>query len=138
MTPKHTKSSKNCPKDFKNKILTLFNEVWEKGTLPKQFKHAIIVPIQKPGKDPKNPASNRPISLTPHLGKTLETIIKKRLNYLLKEQNKLITNPQAAFRRDRQTIDQVMLLENPLKTAEAKGKVVGAIFLDLEKAYDTQ
>ena len=26
---------KNCPKEFKNKILTLFNEVWEKGTLPK-------------------------------------------------------------------------------------------------------
>ena len=30
-----------------------------------------------------------------------------------------------------------MLLENAIKTAEAKGKVVGAIFLDLEKAYDT-
>ena len=30
-----------------------------------------------------------------------------------------------------------MLLENAIKTAGAKGKVIGAIFLDLEKAYDT-
>ena len=26
---------KNCPKQFKHKILTLFNEVWETGTIPK-------------------------------------------------------------------------------------------------------
>ena len=76
---------KNCPKELKNKILTLLNEVWEKGTLQKQFKHAIIVPIQKPGKGPENPASYRPISLTSHLGKTLETIISKRLNYFLEK-----------------------------------------------------
>ena len=32
---------------------------------------------------------------------------------------------------------QIMLQENAIKTAGAKGKVVGAIFLDLEKASDT-
>ena len=45
--------TKTCPKEFKNKKLTLFNEVWEKGTLPQLFKHALIVLIQKPRKDPK-------------------------------------------------------------------------------------
>ena len=54
-----------------------------------------------------------------------------RLNSFLDRKNKLITDTQAGFRRDRQTIDQVMLLENTIKTAGAKGKV------DLKKAYDT-
>ena len=45
-----------------NKILTLFKEIWEKGTLSKQFKHAIIVPIQKPGKKTQNPVSYRPMA----------------------------------------------------------------------------
>ena len=30
-----------------------------------------------------------------------------------------------------------MLLENAIKTAGGKGKVVGAVLLDLDKAYDT-
>ena len=80
----------------------------------------MIVPIQKPGKDPQNSAS-----YTSHLGKTLETIINTRLNYFLEK--KIITNTQAGFRRDRQTIDQVMPIENAIKTAEAKAKLVRVI-----------
>ena len=45
-------------------------------------KTIMIVPIQKPGKDPKNSAS-----YTSHLGKTLETIINERLNYFLEKKN---------------------------------------------------
>lgn len=34
-----------------NSILGLFNRVWETGKLPSEWKHGVIVPIGKPGKD---------------------------------------------------------------------------------------
>ncbi|GFS24527.1 reverse transcriptase [Elysia marginata] len=125
-----------CPPIFKEKILDLFNKIWTTGNIRKQFKHAIIIPTHKPGKDPKDPASYRPISLTSHLGKTLESIINKRLNYYL-ETKQLINKNQAGFRKNRQTIDQIIALDNAIKTARANNKAACAILLDLEKAYDT-
>lgn len=45
-------------------ILSLFNCVWAEGYLPAEWKHAVIVPILKPGKDASDPGSYRPIALT--------------------------------------------------------------------------
>ncbi|GFN96569.1 reverse transcriptase [Plakobranchus ocellatus] len=117
-------------------LLTLFNAIWISGNIPKQFKHAVVIPIYKQGKDKKDPASYRLISLTSHLGKVLETIMNKRLTYHL-EANNLISDTQAGFRKDRQTLDQIVALENSVKAAKTNSRTVGAIFLDLEKAYDT-
>jgi len=50
-------------------ILLLFNLIWYKGQLPKAWKHAIVLPILKAGKQPNSPSSYRPISLTSALGK---------------------------------------------------------------------
>ncbi|GFO12440.1 reverse transcriptase-like protein [Plakobranchus ocellatus] len=98
--------------------------------------NAVVIPIYKQGKDKKDPASYRPISLTSHLGKVLETIINKRLTYHL-EANNLMSDTQAGFRKDRQTLDQIAALENSVKAAKTNSRTVGAMFLDQEKAYDT-
>jgi len=45
----------------KEKLLLLFNKIWMEGMIPKEWKESIIVPIRKPGKDPHNPSSHRPI-----------------------------------------------------------------------------
>ena len=124
------------PLTFKQKILEMFNHIWMTGNIPQTFKHAIIIPIFKSGKDKQTPSSYRPISLTSHMGKLLETIINKRLNYHL-EENNLLNQKQAGFRKNRQTLDQLLALENAIQTSKINGKVLGAIFLDLEKAYDT-
>lgn len=39
------------------KVLNLFNKVWEEGTIPAGWKGAVIVPFRKPGKDASNPAN---------------------------------------------------------------------------------
>ena len=36
-------------------ILSLFNKVWESGKLPADWKHGVIVPIAKPGKEHTQP-----------------------------------------------------------------------------------
>jgi len=32
-------------------LLDLFNKIWKEGQLPLSWKQAIVIPIQKPGKD---------------------------------------------------------------------------------------
>lgn len=50
-----------------NKMLGLYNKVWEEGKLPEAWKEAVVIPIRKPGKDPSKPTNYRPIALTSNL-----------------------------------------------------------------------
>ena len=90
----------NTPDAFKAKILELYNKIWSSGDIPNAFKHAVVVPIPKPGKDPNDLFSYRPISLTSHLGKILETIINKRLVFHLEAKN-ILSETQAFVKIDK-------------------------------------
>ncbi|GFT03191.1 putative RNA-directed DNA polymerase from transposon X-element [Trichonephila clavipes] len=56
-------------------LLYLFNRIWREQVYPTQWQEAIVIPILRPGKDPKNPLSYRPIALTSCLCKTLERMV---------------------------------------------------------------
>ena len=45
-------------------ILNTLNSLWVKHIFPETWQESIIIPLLKPGKDPKDPKSYRPISLT--------------------------------------------------------------------------
>ncbi|GFV24361.1 putative RNA-directed DNA polymerase from transposon X-element [Trichonephila clavipes] len=83
-------------------LLYLFNRIWREQMHPTQWQEAIVIPILKPGKDPKNPLSYRPIALTSCLCKTLERMVNARLVYQL-EKNKCIPLFQSGFRKGRST-----------------------------------
>lgn len=73
--------------------LNLFNQIWDIGQHPSVWKQPIIVPVLKPGKDPPDPASYRPIAL-----KIKVRMITKRITYFLENKN-LLSPYQSAFRR---------------------------------------
>ena len=50
-----------------------------KGELPSAWKESTITPLLKPNKDPQEPKSYRPISLTSAICKTMETMVNNRL-----------------------------------------------------------
>ena len=126
---------KKLPSEGKRAIVEFYNQIWQTGKIPKKFKHAIIIPIYKKGKDKSEAASYRPISLTSHLGKTLETIISKRLNIELERNNHISPN-QSGFRKKRQTHDQILRVAHEVEKCKLLKKSTVALFLDLEKAYD--
>ena len=126
---------KKLPEHSLKSITLLFNNIWKTGKIPSKFKHAIISPILKPDKNPQEPASYRPISLTDHIGKLLESIVTKRLNYLL-EAKGIIKETQSGFRNKRQTLDHLARLVNEAQLCRKERKQIAAVFLDLEKAYD--
>jgi ribonuclease HI len=96
---------------------------------------ATVIPILKPGKDPTNPLSYRPIALTNCLCKLLEKMINARLMFYL-ETNNCLSKLQSGFRRGRCTIDNIIDLEIRIRNAFAKRNHLVSIFFDIEKAYD--
>ena len=127
---------KKAPDKAKNAIVDLFNTIWQSGEIPKQFKHGIVIPIKKEDKPGSDPASYRPITLTSHLGKLLETIINRRLNKVLTKL-KIIHKNQSGFRHKRQTHDHIIRLTHDVNKGRNYGTPIAAVFLDLEKAFDT-
>ena len=69
-------------------------------------------------------------------GKLLESIVCKQIDNHLTDNN-LISNQQWGFRKGR-SIEQLMLsMTKKWKQALDNGKVVGVIFVDFQKAFDS-
>ena len=119
----------------KFQLLHLINKSWNKGELPTQWKESTIIPLLKPNKDPHQPQSYRPISLTSAICKTMETMVATRLTAHL-ENNNCLAHTQSGFRKHRSTIDQITRLESAIRCAKLEKRVLVAVFLDLEKAFD--
>ncbi|GFV23513.1 probable RNA-directed DNA polymerase from transposon X-element [Trichonephila clavipes] len=116
-------------------LLYLFNRIWREQVHPTQWQEAIVIPILKPGKDPKNPLSYRPIALTSCLCKTLERMVNARLVYQL-EKNRCIPLFRSGFRKGRSTLDNIIKLESKIRNAFVRRNHLVSIFFDIEKAYD--
>ena len=113
-----------------------YNHIWNTGTFPDVWHHAIILPFPKPGKDTSYPDNYWPISLTSCLCKLLEKMINSRLNWVL-QQNDDLTPTQFGSRPGRSTLDPLILLEDQIKQGFSHRQLTVAVFFDLQKAYDT-
>ncbi|GFX83859.1 uncharacterized protein TNCV_2546501 [Trichonephila clavipes] len=81
---------------------------------PNACKTAVIIPILKPGKNPKLADSHRPISQLPILSKLAEKIISTRLNDFLEREN-ILTPEQHGFRPRLSTSHQLLRLVKYIK-----------------------
>ena len=120
----------------KNYLLTFYNHLWRKGLFPKAWKHAIVIPIPKPGKDPSLVTNYRPISLTSCLCKLMEKMANNRLTWYL-EKNNILTASQSGARKQHSTLDPLTALEDQVKRGFTLKKITVAVFFDIQKAYDT-
>ena len=127
---------KNLAPLAKSFILKYYNHLWKNKMFPKDWKHAIIIPIAKPGKDPTIPTNYRPISLTSCLCKLMEKMVNNRLVYYL-DKNKVLSPTQSGSRKNRSTLDPLTSLENQIRRGFEQKMVTIAIFFDIQKAYDT-
>ena len=99
------------------------------------MKIAKVIPLFKSGS--KTSIENyRPISILPALSKVFERIVYDQLsNYL--EHNNLITTSQFGFRKRYNTELAVTLFTDQIRQAIGQDKLTGAVFIDLQKAFDT-
>ena len=118
------------------RVLTyIFNAIIREKYYPILWKISEIIMIQKPGKNPDDTTSYRPISLLPILSKLLEKLILKRLNPIL-ERYHIIPDYQFGFRNHHSTTEQVHRIVNKIVDDMNNKKYCTAAFLDISQAFD--
>ena len=117
-------------------LLKIFNNLWQTGSFPDEWREATIIPIPKPGKNHTEPSAYRPIALTNCVCKLMEKMVNKRLVWWL-EKNEKLSKYQCGFRKNRSTLDHLIKLETYIRNAFINKEHVVAVFFDLEKAFDT-
>nr|CAI5836562.1 unnamed protein product [Callosobruchus analis] len=125
----------HLPLNGKQLLLELYNDVWLENKDIEDWRKIIVVAVRKPGKDPNLCESYRPISLLSCVFKTLERIIKQRLEWFLISRNLLPTS-QFGFRKGYGTMDAVACIVTDIQICFSRNTYLGAAFLDVKGAYD--
>ena len=120
--------------ETKSWILTLFNNCVVSCMIPKLWRQARVVALLKPGKDPNNRKSYRPISLLCILYKLYERMLLARITNKVEEN---LSPDQAGFRPGRSCCDQLLNLTQFIEDGFERKQVTGTVFVDLTAAYDT-
>ena len=126
------------PPNIKGIILQLFQASLKLGHVPKEWKAAKIIMIHKPGKPKQDLTSYRPISLLICLAKLMEKIINKKITEWA-ESTGILPPEQSGFRAKRSCHDHILRLTQQITDGfnnPAKKLHTGAVFFDLEKAFD--
>ena len=102
--------------------------------IPPSLKQQLITPTYKNG-DRTDPANYRPISITSHIIKVFERVLRSKIVDHI-ESNNLISSKQHGFRKSRSCLTQLLShVDNILKCLN-EGDEVDAIYLDYAKAFD--
>ena len=116
-------------------LTAIFNACLLNSFAPECWKTATVKMIPKPMKDLKNVTNYRPISLLNTLSKILERCIQNRLLEWINKEN-VISKFQSGFVKKRQTRDHLIRLTQSGLSAFNRDQKMGAIFVDIEKAFD--
>ena len=119
---------------FSTLLSNIMRSTMDAGSIPSILKTAYITPIHK-GESRSEPENFRPVSLTSHLVKTFERVIRKQLVSHL-ERNKLMDDSQHGSRAGRSTLSQLLEHQDEILKDLEEGNNVDAVYLDFSKAFD--
>ena len=114
---------KECADEIAEAIVMIWRRSLDTGEIPEMMKLQTIIPLFKKGS--KSLAENyRPVSLTSHLIKLFERILRKKMIKHI-EDNALLSNNQHAFRAGRSCLTQLLHhMDEVLKSLENRKNVV--------------
>jgi len=123
---------------FAAPLCQLFNHSLATGSVPSQWKTAIITPIAKVS-HPTKPSDFRPISVTPVLSRSLEKYIVRQYIYpaLRQPSTELNFEDQFAFRPTGSTTAAIITLLHTVRSMLTSDDYVHVFSFDLTKAFDT-
>ncbi|XP_063676111.1 uncharacterized protein LOC134812558 [Bolinopsis microptera] len=123
-----------CKEQLADPLTLLWQESFSSGYIPAELKTQYITPIYKKG-DRTDPANYRPVSLTSHIIKTFERVIRKNLVRHL-EENMMINTNQHGFRKKRSCMTQLLSHIEQIYKSLNNDEEVDVIYLDFAKAFD--
>ena len=125
---------KKCKQELAHPLFLIWRDSLDLGYVPKTFKQQIITPVHK--KSSKADAENyRPISLTSHLIKIFERLVRKHIVHHL-VLNTIICKNQHGFQKGKSCLTQLLphidtILQNLQNNIDTD-----VIYLDYAKAFD--
>nr|CAI5839845.1 unnamed protein product [Callosobruchus analis] len=122
----------NLPRRAKELLCVAFNKIVQTGDDCEALKKSVIIPISKAD----NLSSFRPISLMPCILKTLERILKNRLEWWL-ESKGICPKFQFGFRRGKGVMECLTNLVTDIQLSFSNNEYLSVIFLDISAAYDS-
>ena len=120
---------------IENSLAFLFNTSIETSQFLDSWKVARITPIFKDG-DKTEKSNYRPISVFPVISKLFEKLVFNQL-YLYMKNNGLFTSDQSGFLCLHSTLTCLLKMSDDWYNGLDLGKLVGLVFIDLKKAFDT-
>ena len=130
-----SKLLKEVASNIARPLYLIFSNTLQTGELPEDWRKSNITPIFKSGT--KSEAKNyRPISLTSHVCKVLESIIKDQVVDYLTKCN-LINLSQHGFLRNRSCATNLLTYVNTVGKWLDEGSAVDTVYLDFSKAFDS-
>ncbi len=109
-------------------ISNMFDIFSRLGTMPSQWKVALIVPIYKNKGSAEDISNYRPIALTSCLRRVYERCLMTQIEFL----EKALSPTQAGFRKGTSTMNQIMVMQTLCNEHPSASHA----FLDIKAAYD--
>ena len=120
---------------IKGAVTHIINLSLETGVVPNGLKSAIVKPLYK--KNSRLDVGNyRPVSILPIISKILERAVYLQMEKHLKDNN-ILYEFQSGFRTSYSTDTCLIDLQDNIRMEISKGKYVGMVLMDLQKAFDT-
>lgn len=122
-----------------NVVLEIFNDILVSGVYPVSWKKGKITLIPKPGKQPFQPSSYRPLCLLDTFGKLFEALLSRRIFEFLGEDG--LDKHQFGFRPGRSTVHSIQKIfsivhEERRKSFKAR-KLCLLVTLDVKNAFSS-
>jgi len=112
----------------------LFVKVWETGTVPRDWRTGVILPLYKGKGSTSDCGNHRGITLLSVPGKAFAHILLNRIKPLLLEKRR---PQQSGFTPGRSTVDRILALNLASQTRREFQQPLYVTYVDLKAAFDS-
>jgi hypothetical protein len=118
-------------------LALLIQMSWQEGTLPREWKQSIIVPVPKAGSS-NSPGDYRPIHLTCIMAKIAERFVLQQIADIIDHE---LPTQQFGFRKHRGTQEALIQAEyhivESMEASKTSSTKVAVVSFDISKAFDS-
>ena len=115
-------------------LAELYTKMIEMACVPRAVTHFFVAPLDKPAKDPKQPANKRPIALLSSFAKLMELILVRRISPMVEKQ---LADEQYAYQRARSPEVLISDLDNFITNNRNNQRLTCVMGLDIAGAFDS-
>lgn len=126
---------KYAPSNMIEKLLKIYNNISYSGEIPSSFKKSIVYPLFKKG-DINDVKNYRGLSFIDCISKLFTSLLNNRL-YSWIQNNDILTEFQAGFRKGFSTVDNIFSLSNMIHLRFKQKEKLYCFFVDFSSAFDT-